>query len=105
VGRLDPATARLDLTNSRLGIMLPAFPIGAIVAFQLLAVLSNRVQSRTTLVGFGLMRAAVFPLLGLTGSMAGVTAALLRTTSRARRGPRPGRSAAAGHRPPRRGCC
>lgn len=76
IQRLPSVSRHLELTNAQLGVVLPAFPIGAIVAFQLLAVFSDRVQSRTTLVAFGLLRAAVFPLLGLTGSMAGLMAAL-----------------------------
>lgn len=69
IQRLPVVARRLDLSNSELGIVLPAFPIGAIVAFQVIAVLSTRYQSRTTLVAFGLLRAAVFPLLGLATDM------------------------------------
>lgn len=72
-----PAVARhLDLTQSQLGIVLPAFPIGALVAFQLVSVLSTRFESRTTLTAFGLLRAAVFPLLGLATDMPTLMAAL-----------------------------
>jgi predicted MFS family arabinose efflux permease len=72
-----PAVARhLDLTQSQLGIVLPAFPIGALVAFQLVPVLSARFESRTTLAAFGLLRAAVFPLLGLANDMPTLMAAL-----------------------------
>jgi predicted MFS family arabinose efflux permease len=65
IQRLPVVTRHLELTNAQLGIVLPALPIGAIVAFQLVSILSNRFQSRTTLIAFGLQRAAVFPLLGL----------------------------------------
>jgi predicted MFS family arabinose efflux permease len=72
-----PAVARhLDLTQSQLGIVLPAFPIGALVAFQLVPVLSARFESRTALAAFGLLRAAVFPLLGLANDMPTLMAAL-----------------------------
>lgn len=76
IQRLPVVARRLDLTNADLGIVLPAFPIGAIVAFQLIAILSTRFQSRTTLVAFGLLRAAVFPLLGLATDMTTLMAAL-----------------------------
>jgi predicted MFS family arabinose efflux permease len=72
-----PAVARhLDLTQSQLGIVLPAFPIGALVAFQLVPILSARFESRTALAAFGLLRAAVFPLLGLANDMPTLMAAL-----------------------------
>jgi predicted MFS family arabinose efflux permease len=76
IQRLPVVARRLDLTNADLGVVLPAFPIGAIVAFQLVAILSTRFQSRTTLVAFGLLRAAVFPLLGLATDMTTLMAAL-----------------------------
>lgn len=76
IQRLPVVARRLDLSNSELGIVLPAFPIGAIVAFQVIAVLSTRYQSRTTLVAFGLLRAAVFPLLGLATDMTFLMVAL-----------------------------
>lgn len=76
IQRLPVVARRLDLSNSELGIVLPAFPIGAIVAFQVIAVLSTRYQSRTTLVAFGLLRAAAFPLLGLATDMTFLMVAL-----------------------------
>ncbi len=76
IQRLPVVARRLELTNADLGMVLPAFPIGAIVAFQVISILSSRFQSRTTLVAFGLLRAAVFPLLGLATDMATLMAAL-----------------------------
>ncbi len=76
IQRLPVVARRLELTNADLGIVLPAFPIGAIVAFQLVAIISARFQSRTTLVAFGLLRAAVFPLLGLATDMVTLMVAL-----------------------------
>ncbi len=76
IQRLPVVAHRLELTNANLGIVLPAFPIGAIVAFQVISVLSSKYQSRATLVAFGLLRAAVFPLLGLATNMAFLMAAL-----------------------------
>jgi MFS family permease len=76
IERIDATRHRLDLSQSELGIVLPAFPIGAIVAFPLVAMFTERFGSRTSVIGFGLLRAAVFPLLGLAPDMPALMGAL-----------------------------
>jgi MFS family permease len=76
IERIAATRSRLDLTQAELGVALPAFPIGAIVAFAVTAALAGRIGSRRGIIAFGLLRAAVFPLLGLAPNMATLMGAL-----------------------------
>jgi MFS family permease len=76
VERIAATRDRLHLSQAELGMALPAFPIGAIVAFAVTAALAPRLGSRHAVIAFGLLRAAVFPLLGLAPNTASLMAAL-----------------------------
>lgn len=69
IARIPTITSELELTRSQIGMVLPAFPAGALVAFPLVAAVTTRFGSGRATMTFGLMRAAVFPLLGLAPDM------------------------------------
>ena len=68
IASIPEVTGRLNLTHGELGTALSAFPLGGLVAFPLAAVLMNRLSSRATILGFGLLRALTFPFLATATS-------------------------------------
>ncbi|HYH11206.1 MAG TPA: MFS transporter, partial [Thermomicrobiales bacterium] len=69
IAQIPSITNDLELTRSQIGLVLPSFPVGALLSFPVVAIISARVGSGRTTMAFGLLRAAVFPLLGLAPDM------------------------------------
>jgi MFS family permease len=65
IARIPGVAANLDLSRAQLGLVLPAFSIGALIAFPVSAAVSSRHGSRVAIRIFGVLRALLFPLLAL----------------------------------------
>ncbi len=74
IARIPGVSANLDLDRAELGLVLPAFSIGALIAFPVSAAISSRYGSRVAIRIFGVLRALLFPLLALAPN--GVTLAV-----------------------------
>jgi MFS family permease len=76
IARIPGIADSLDLSRAQLGAVLPAFSIGALIAFPVAAAVSSRLGSRTAIRAFGIGRAALFPLLAIAPSALTLTLAL-----------------------------
>ncbi len=65
IARIPGVSASLDLDRAELGLVLPAFSIGALIAFPVSATISSRFGSRVAIRIFGVLRGLLFPLLAL----------------------------------------
>ena len=65
IARIPGVATNLDLSRAALGAVLPAFSIGALVAFPVAAAVTNRFGSRTSIRMFGVLRGLMFPALAL----------------------------------------
>jgi MFS family permease len=65
IARIPGVSASLDLDRAELGLVLPAFSIGALIAFPVSATVSSRYGSRVAIRIFGVLRGLLFPLLAL----------------------------------------
>ncbi len=65
IARIPGISANLDLTRTQLGVVLPAFSVGALIAFPVAASVSTRLGSRSAIRVFGVARALLFPALAL----------------------------------------
>ncbi len=74
IARIPGVSSNLELDRAELGLVLPAFSIGALIAFPVSATISSRFGSRVAIRLFGVMRGLLFPLLALAPN--GVTLAI-----------------------------
>ena len=65
IARIPGVSSRLELDRAELGLVLPAFSIGALIAFPVSATLNSRFGSRVAIRVFGVMRGLTFPLLAI----------------------------------------
>jgi MFS family permease len=65
IARIPGVSAALDLDRAELGLVLPAFSVGALIAFPVSAAVSSRYGSRVAIRIFGVLRGLLFPLLAL----------------------------------------
>src|SRR5690554_5970788 len=63
IARIPGVSANLDLNRAELGLVLPAFSIGALIAFPVSATINSRFGSRVAIRVFGVLRGLAFPLL------------------------------------------
>lgn len=76
IARIPGIADQLDLTRAELGAVLPAFSVGALIAFPVAAALSGRFGTRFAVRLFGTLRALTFTLLALAPSPATLLLAL-----------------------------
>lgn len=76
IARIPGVADRLDLSRAQLGAVLPAFSVGALIAFPVAAAVASRFGSRIAIRGFGVLRAALFPALALAPDALTLTIAL-----------------------------
>lgn len=65
IARIPGVATSLDLSRGQLGTILPAFSVGALLAFPVAAACTSRFGSRSTIRMFGILRALLFPALAL----------------------------------------
>jgi MFS family permease len=65
IARIPGIASHLDLSRAQLGVVLPAFSVGALIAFPVSAAVSSRYGSRVAIRTFGTLRGLLFPLLAL----------------------------------------
>jgi MFS family permease len=65
IARIPGVAANLELSRAQLGGILPAFSVGALVAFPVAAAFTSRWGSRNAIRLFGVLRALFFPALAL----------------------------------------
>ena len=65
IARIPGVAGNLALDRAELGLVLPAFSIGALIAFPVSAAISSRYGSRVAIRIFGVLRGLLFPLLAL----------------------------------------
>jgi MFS family permease len=65
IARIPGVSSSLDLDRAELGLVLPVFSIGALIAFPVSAAISSRYGSRVAIRIFGVLRGLLFPLLAL----------------------------------------
>ncbi len=76
IARIPGVSANLDLNRAELGLVLPAFSIGALIAFPVSATINSRFGSRVAIRVFGVLRGLAFPLLALAPDAVTLAAAL-----------------------------
>jgi MFS family permease len=76
IARIPGIANSLDLGRGQLGLVLPAFSVGALVAFPVSAAVSSRYGSRVAIRVFGTLRGLLFPLLALAPNPVTLAAAL-----------------------------
>jgi len=76
IARIPGVAANLDLSRAQLGTVLPAFSVGALLAFPVAAAVTSRFGSRTSVQLFGIMRALLFPALALAPNALSLLVAL-----------------------------
>jgi MFS family permease len=76
IARIPGVSGALELDRAELGLVLPAFSIGALIAFPVSAAISSRHGSRVAIRIFGVLRALLFPLLALAPNAVTLAVAL-----------------------------